>query len=196
MSTKLSNLSEISLGTILTRVKPKSELQPVKQISTISMQELSNICGKDDSSFDEIISKIDIEKVDKCLLTKENDIVIGLSSQMAMVITKKRANCLLLSNFCLVRINDTNLLDPYYFAWLFNENSIMKHQLTSIMQGQSYVKMITLDVIRDLELDLPSINKQILIGKIYYQSIQKSRYERRLIELKQLLLNKKLENIL
>lgn len=92
MSTKLSNLSEISLGTILTRVKPKSELQSFKQISTISMQELSYICGKDDSSFDEIISKIDIEKVDKCLLTKENDIVIGLSSQMAMVITKERAN--------------------------------------------------------------------------------------------------------
>lgn len=56
--------------------------------------------------------------------------------------------------------------------------------------------MITLDVIRDLELDLPPINKQILIGKIYYQSIRKNRYERRLIELKQLLLNKKLENIL
>ena len=136
MSTKLSDLSEISLGTILTRVKPKSELQSFKQISTISMQELSYICGKDDSSFDEIISKIDIEKVDKCLLTKENDIVIGLSSQMAMVITKERANSLLLSNFCL------------------------------------------------------------LIGKIYYQSIRKNRYERRLIELKQLLLNKKLENIL
>lgn len=196
MSTKLSNLSEISLGTILTRVKPKSELQSFKQISTISMQELSYICGKDDSPFDEIISKIDIEKVDKCLLTKENDIVIGLSSQMAMVITKERADSLLLSNFCLVRVNDTNLLDPYYFAWLFNENSIMKHQLTSSMQGQSYVKMITLDVIRDLDLDLPPINKQILIGKIYYQSIRKNRYERRLIELKQLLLNKKLENIL
>lgn len=72
----------------------------------------------------------------------------------------------------------------------------MKHQLTSSTQGQSYVKMITLDVIRDLELDLPPINKQILIGKIYYQSIRKNRYERRLIELKQLLLNKKLENIL
>ena len=40
---------------------------------------------------------------------------------MAMVITKERANSLLLSNFCLVRVNDTNLLDPYYFAWLFNE---------------------------------------------------------------------------
>lgn len=51
--------------------------------------------------------------------------------------------------------------------------------------------MITLDVIRDLELDLPPINKQILIGKIYYQLIRKNRYERRLIELKQLLLNKK-----
>ena len=68
--------------------------------------------------------------------------------------------------------------------------------MTSSTQGQSYVKMITLDVIRDLELDLPPINKQILIGKIYYQSIRKNRYERRLIELKQLLLNKKLENIL
>ena len=46
------------------------------------------------------------------------------------------------------------------------------------------------NVVNDLELDLPPINKQILIGKIYYQSIRKNRYERRLIELKQLLLNK------
>lgn len=196
MSIKISDLAEISLGTILTRVKPKSDLQSVKLFSTISMQELSYNCGKDESDYEEIVSKIDENKIDKCLLTQENDVVIGLASQNAMVITKERANSLLLSNFCLVRIIDQSVLDPFYFSWLFNENTTVKRQLTGSMQGQSYVKMMSLDTIRNLQIDLPPICKQKLIGKIYIGSIQRNHYDKRLIELKQLLLNKQLENTL
>lgn len=194
MSKKLSDLAEISLGTILTRVKPESELQTYKLFSTISMQELSYNCGKGESGYEEIVSKIDEKKIDKCLLTQESDVIIGLASQNAMVITKERANSLLPSNFCLVRIANQSALDPFFFTWLFNENVSVKQQLTGSMQGQSYVKMMTLDTIRNLQIDLPPICKQKLIGKIYISSIQRYHYDKKLIELKQLLLNKQLEN--
>ena len=66
---------------------------------------------------------------------EENDVVIGLSSQNAMVISNERAGKLLLSNFCHIRINKPEILEPNYLVWLFNENTIFKNRLTNSMQG-------------------------------------------------------------
>ena len=100
-----------------------------------------------------------------------------------MVITKERANKLLLSNFCLVRIKNEELLDPHYFVWLINECKSLNKQLTGSMQGSAYVKMFSLDTIRNLEIDLPAIEVQQKIGKIYSLGIEKDRISKRIIEL-------------
>ncbi len=191
---KLSDISDINLGTILTRVKPKNKYVKSVQIPTISMQELSYECGKTDDEFEEIISTIEAGKVDKCLFVEENDVVIGLSSQNAMVISNERAGKLLLSNFCHIRINKPEILEPNYLAWLFNENTIFKNRLTNSMQGTAYVKMITLDTIRSISLDIPPFEIQRIIGRVYSCSIERDRLAKKEIELKKKLLNKKLEN--
>ena len=129
--------------------------------------------------------------MNKCLLTREIDVVIGLSSQNSMVITKERAIKLLLSNFCMVRIKDQEILDPHYFEWLINECKSLNKQPTGSMQGSSYVKMFSLDTIRNLEIDLPAIETQRKIGKIYSLGIEKDRVAKRMIEL-----NKMLRNVL
>lgn len=191
---KLSDISDINLGTILTRVKPKNKYIQNVQIPTISMQELSYECGKTDDEFEEIISTIEADKVDKCLFVEKKDVVIGLSSQNAMVISNERAGKLLLSNFCHIRINKPEILEPNYLVWLFNENTIFKNRLTNSMQGTAYVKMITLDTIRSITLDIPSIEIQRIIGRVYSCSIERDRLAKKEIELKKKLLNKKLEN--
>ena len=157
---KLIDIADISLGTILTRVKPQNELDEGIEIDTITMQELSYVSGYSDVEWSTLLSKISKQKMNKCLLTRESDVVIGLSSQNSMVITKERANKLLLSNFCMVRIKNQEILDPHYFVWLINECKSLNKQLTGSMQGSSYVKMFSLDTIRNLEIDLPAIETQ------------------------------------
>lgn len=190
---KLIDIADISLGTILTRVKPQNELDDCLEIDTITMQELSYVSGYSDVEWSMLLSKISKKKINKCLLTRENDIVIGLSSQNSMVITKERANKLLLSNFCLVRIKNHELLDPYYFVWLINECKSLNKQLTGFMQGSAYVKMFSLDTIRNLEIDLPAIDVQRKIGKIYSLGIEKDRISKRIIELNKISRNTLIE---
>ena len=190
---KLIDIADVSLGTILTRVKPQNELDDCLEIDTITMQELSYIAGYSDNVWSTLLSKISKQKKDKCLLTKESDVVIGLSSQNSMVITKERANKLLLSNFCLVRIKNQELLDPHYFVWLINECKSLNKQLTGSMQGSAYVKMFSLDTIRNLDIDLPVIDVQRRIGKIYSLGIEKDRLSKRIIELNRILRNTLIE---
>ena len=190
---KLIDIADVSLGTILTRVKPQNELDDCLEIDTITMQELSYIAGYSDNVWSTLLSKISKQKKDKCLLTKESDVVIGLSSQNSMVITKERANKLLLSNFCLVRIKNQELLDPHYFVWLINECKSLNKQLTGSMQGSAYVKMFSLDTIRNLDIDLPAIDVQRRIGKIYSLGIEKDRLSKRIIELNRILRNTLIE---
>ena len=190
---KLIDIADVSLGTILTRVKPQNELDDCLEIDTITMQELSYIAGYSDNVWSTLFSKISKQKKDKCLLTKESDVVIGLSSQNSMVITKERANKLLLSNFCLVRIKNQELLDPHYFVWLINECKSLNKQLTGSMQGSAYVKMFSLDTIRNLDIDLPVIDVQRRIGKIYSLGIEKDRLSKRIIELNRILRNTLIE---
>ena len=184
---KLIDIADISLGTILTRVKPQNELDEGIEIDTITMQELSYVSGYSDVEWSTLLSKISKQKMNKCLLTRESDVVIGLSSQNSMVITKERANKLLLSNFCMVRIKNQEILDPHYFVWLINECKSLNKQLTGSMQGSSYVKMFSLDTIRNLEIDLPAIETQRKIGKVYSLGIEKDRLAKRMIELNKML---------
>ena len=190
---KLIDIADVSLGTILTRVKPQNELADCLEIDTITMQDLSYVAGYSDYMWSTLLSKISKQKKDKCLLTKESDVVIGLSSQNSMVITKERANKLLLSNFCLVRIKNQELLDPHYFVWLINECKSLNKQLTGSMQGSAYVKMFSLDTIRNLDIDLPAIDVQRKIGKIYSLGIEKDRLSKRMIELDRILRNTLIE---
>ena len=111
-----------------------------------------------------------------------------------MVISNERAGKLLLSNFCHIRINKPEILEPNYLVWLFNENTIFKNRLTNSMQGTAYVKMITLDTIRSISLDIPPIEIQRVIGRVYLCSIERDRLAKKEIELRKKLLNKKLEN--
>ena len=62
------------------------------------------------------------------------------------------------------------------------------------MQGTAYVKMITLDTIRSISLDIPPIEIQRVIGRVYLCSIERDRLAKKEIELRKKLLNKKLEN--
>lgn len=190
----LTDIAHVNLGTILTRVKQRNELEEYLELDTITMQELSYVSGYSDMKWTPLFSKVSKKKNDICLFTEENDIVIGLSSMNSMVITKERSNKLLLSNFCLVRIKDKEILDPYYFVWLINECKAFKKQLVGSMQGCSYVKMLSLDTVRSLDVDLPDISIQRKIGMVYKLGIEKDRLTKRIIEINRMLRNELLEN--
>ena len=179
---KLSEIAEITQGNILTRIKPSSQFDETVEFDSISMQELSYIVGQSDILENTSKVKVLKGKESSCILTKQKDIVVGLSSRKAFVIDETRSNNLLLSNFALIRILDTNILDPHYFCWLLNEDLQFQKYIDQKMQGSANVIILSINNVKDMELELPSIEKQKIIGEIYELGRQRDRLSKTILK--------------
>lgn len=165
---ELQYLSSIIQGNIPTRI----EVAIGQSIETITMQELNYIANVSDDVPVEKYITVQGEKLETYSLTKEYDVVVGLSSGKAIVIESKRANKLILSNLAIIRIKDIGNVDPYYLCWYINNN---KAAIKKMQQGNSAVSIIPLSMLKSFEVTLLSIENQRLIGKISELKRQRDR---------------------
>lgn len=156
---ELKQLASIIQGNIPTRI----EVSEGESIETITMQELNYIANVSDDLPVEKRIVVQGDKLNTYSLTQNKDVVVGLSSGKAIVIDDKRANRLILSNLAIIRIKDTNLLDPYYLCWLINSN---KAEIRKIQQGTAAVSIIPLSMLKSFDVTLVTIETQRTIGKI------------------------------
>ena len=156
---ELKQLASIIQGNIPTRI----EVSEGVSIETITMQELNYIANVSDDLPVEKHIVVQGDKLNTYSLTQNKDVVVGLSSGKAIVIDNKRANRLILSNLAIIRINDTNLLDPYYLCWLINSN---KAEIRKMQQGTAAVSIIPLSMLKSFDVTLVPIETQRKIGKI------------------------------
>ena len=156
---ELKQLASIIQGNIPTRI----EVSEGVSIETITMQELNYIANVSDDLPVEKHIVVQGDKLNTYSLTQNKDVVVGLSSGKAIVIDNKRANRLILSNLAIIRIKDTNLLDPYYLCWLINNN---KAEIRKIQQGTAAVSIIPLSKLKSFDVTLVPIEIQRTIGKI------------------------------
>lgn len=159
---ELQNLANIIQGNIPTRIEVPLGLS----VETITMQELNYIANVSDELPVEKYIMVQGEKLDSYSLTKEKDVVVGLSSGKAIVIESCRANKLILSNLAIIRINDTEKLDPYYLCWFINNSNASLKQLKKMQQGNAAVAIIPLSLLKGFRIELLPIKTQKLIGKI------------------------------
>lgn len=190
---KIAEIADVSQGSILTRIK--SIDSKGVSIEALTMQELSYYCNQSDVIPVPNRVVVDNERFNNCLISKEHDVIIGLSSGNAMVIEKERTNKLVLSNFAVIRINDLNILDPYYLCWLLNEDRRVKAQLTSLTQKTSRVIIIPISTFKDVEIECIDIEKQRKIGVIYDLTRRDTRIKRQKAKLRNKILNEELSNI-
>lgn len=156
---ELKQLASIIQGNIPTRI----EVSEGVSIETITMQELNYIANVSDDLPVEKHIVVQGDKLNTYSLTQNKDVVVGLSSGKAIVIDNKRANRLILSNLAIIRIKDTNLLDPYYLCWLINNN---KAEIRKMQQGTTAVSIIPLSKLKSFDVTLVPIETQRTIGKI------------------------------
>ena len=165
---KLLSLANIIQGNIPTRI----EVATGQSIETITMQELNYIANvSDDLPIAKYIT-VQSDKIGTYSLTKEYDVVVGLSSGKAIVIESNRADKLILSNLAIIRIKDTEKVDPYYLCWFINSN---KAAIKKMQQGTSAVSIIPLSMLKSFEVELLPIETQRTIGKINELKRQRDR---------------------
>lgn len=176
MKQKIYNLTNVYQGSILTRIKTHdASSQPFE---AITMQELSFYCNDTDDLPIKNFVQINKDKLLDYQTTKENDVIVGVSSGKAMVIGKDRANKLVLSNFAIIRIKDINVLDPHYLCWIINENNDFKRQLFLRFQKTARVLAIPLSTLKDIDIEICDIETQRKIGIVYDLSRRLTRLKR------------------
>ena len=165
---ELQHIGNIIQGNIPTRIETTIGLS----VETITMQELNYIANVSDDLPVEKNITIQGDKLESYSLTKEKDVVVGLSSGKAIVIESNRANKLILSNLAIIRIKDTEKVDPYYLCWFINSN---KAAIKKMQQGTSAVSIIPLSMLKSFEVELLPIETQRTIGKINELKRQRDR---------------------
>lgn len=167
----LQDLANIIQGNIPTRIEVSSG-QPIE---TITMQELNYIANVSDDLPVEKYITVQSDKLENYSLTKEKDVVVGLSSGKAIVIESMRANKLILSNLAIIRVKDTEKIDPYYLCWFINSSKSSLKQLKKIQQGNAAVSIIPLSLLKCFDIELLPIETQRIIGKISELKRQRDR---------------------
>jgi len=163
---KISDIATLKSGSPQFRIVESFETQ-VPLYKFYSQTDLiDDLTGTESSSND---SK-QIRTSDKLHLLKCNDIVFSLISGTASIVTGVHHNYLYTQNY--VKIAPNNTIKSKYLVYLINEDKAVRRQLSQSLQGSQVLKY-TLRQVNDLELpQLPTLEKQKLIGDIYFKQLR------------------------
>lgn len=190
---KLEKLGKVNHGLTISRITAKPDEQQ-EEIPLFTMQDLNIEMGNYDLKSEGKTVSVSQEAFDKGLLSKENVVVIGLTVHRAYLIENHHVGKIIPSNFAYIYLDELKI-DPNYFTWYFNEHPNIKRQLQIAMQGSMGIMALSVQMLRELEIDLPSIEIQRKLGKIYVlrRRKEKALYEKYILErdlYKQIMINK------
>lgn len=178
---KIYDFGKVTHGVTISRVlaKPGEEC---KSFELFTMQDLSYEIGNYVLDTERQIIDVNIKKYDEKLLSVKDMIIVGLTSYKAFVINENHMNKIVPSNFAIIEL-DKDKVDPFYFTWYFNEHPSIQKQLTIAMQG-SIIRALSVQMLRELEIQLPNSKTQKNIGNIYKlkKLKEKKAFQRNILE--------------
>lgn len=111
-----------------------------------------------------------VRTFDKVNTLCEGDIVFSLISGKSTIIGAKHQGYLYTQNY--IKLVAGEKIDAKYLVFLLNEDNLIEKQLEVGLQGSQVLKY-TLKQLKDLELpDLPTVEKQRIIGEIYFKQLR------------------------
>lgn len=158
---KLEDIVTVRVGRNLSRGNEKNDLTLV----AYSYEDLIN--DLDGSFLDSHVSFYSGSPNNKgSYLSHPGDVVFSFVSSKAGIVSDLNKGKIINQNFAKLII-EHNHLDSSYLCYVLNESYSMKKQMAISMQG-STVPKLTPAILKELEITLPSIEKQRTIGKAYF----------------------------
>lgn len=178
---KIADIGNVIHGVTLSRVEPKA-LEESETYKLFTIQELNEEISMFPSKTEDKTIEVSKERFDSLYLAKDNMVIIGLTSFKAIEVTNKQIGKVIPSNFAFIEL-DINKAEPAYFSWYFNEHSNIEKQLQIAMQG-TIIRALSVQMLRELEMVLPSLDVQRAIGKVYELKRRKEKllYEKNTLE--------------
>lgn len=121
-----------------------------------------------------------VRTFDSVRVVNESDIVFSLISGQASIVGRVHDGYLLTQNY--VKIVPSAAINPRYLVYLLNEGSHIRRQLRLGLQGSQVLKY-TIKQLNTLNLPtLPQIEKQELVGNLYFDQLHLSALQHRVAE--------------
>ncbi len=158
---KLEDIVTVKIGRNLSRGSEKNNLSLV----AYSYEDLT--FDLDGSFLDSQVSSCNANSNHQdSYLSRAGDVVFSFVSSKAGIVSESNQGKVINQNFAKLIIEHDNL-DKSYLCYTLNESFSMKKQMAISMQG-STVPKLTPAILKELEIKLPSIEKQRTIGKAYF----------------------------
>ena len=163
---RLQDVATVTQGAFLSRVETNPENKGAQVVNLYTMKEMNESLGLDYRGDNDRVTAIPIEvaRLSKLKLASEKMVVVNLISNKAVAIQKEHTGLLIPSNFVVIEWKEH--FSPLYFEWYFNEHPTCRKQLLIARQGTS-ISALSIQMLRELEIVMPPVDKQELIGKMY-----------------------------
>lgn len=128
---------------------------------------------------------------DKVNTLCDGDVVFSLITGITTMVRKEHEGYLYTQNY--VKLLPGNNIDSKFLVYLINENKTIKKQFVLGLQGSQVLKY-TLKQLKGLEIPkIPSIDKQKIIGQVYFNQLRLQSLKNRAAELETKIILSKLE---
>lgn len=188
---KLYQLAQFTQGAFANRLETFSDNIETSKVKPLSLKEFNETLGLTYRISNEKNMEITVpkEKLVPQLLTDTVSLILHTHTQKIALLPEKYSGLLLTNNF--IKIELTSDVDAAFFEWYFNEHPSIQKQLAVLSEG-TVISLLKLSHLKDLEIDLPPIQKQIAIGKIAQLKKRKELLMVEKRELQQLYIQQKL----
>ena len=184
---KLSELAELVSGTPQFRITEVfDEKAPLFTYysQTDLTDDLSGIVSSD-------VNNKKIRTNDKVNTLCDGDVVFSLITGISTIVRKEHEGYLYTQNY--VKLLPNHNIDSNFLVYLINENKTIKKQFALGLQGSQVLKY-TLKQLKELEIPkVPSIDKQKIIGQVYFNQLRLQTLRNRAAELETKIILSKLE---
>jgi restriction endonuclease S subunit len=162
---KLCEIAEVTQGAFTNRLETISSEVVTIKVKPLSLKEFNQTLGLTYRISKEKKAEINVPKakITPQLLTDPNSLILHTHTQKIALLPKKYSGLLLTNNF--IKIQFTSMVDGAFFEWYFNEHPFIQKQLAVLCEG-TVNPSLKLSHLKDLEVDLPPVQQQIVIGKI------------------------------
>lgn len=131
-----------------------------------------------------------VRTFDKVSTLSQGDVVLSLISGKSTIVGVNHQGYLYTQNF--VKLATDERMDSKYLVYLLNEDKFIKKQFRMGLQGSQVLKY-TLKQVKELELlDLPTIEKQRIIGELYFNQLRLEALRKRVANLEKAIVLEKL----
>ncbi|MBB1062300.1 restriction endonuclease subunit S [Limosilactobacillus fastidiosus] len=161
------------------KLKEVSRIESGKNVNRLNKNKLANQYTSLDAENDFYLMG---KETEQCSNIIAFDLYPKIGNSSARVISEENSSKIILNQKMCKIIVDGTIASAYYICYLLNEDESVKKQKNSFLQG-SFIERLQPSILSNLEIQLPSLKEQRLMGKIYVKSIYNNYLKKKLSDM-------------